>query len=65
MLILVARRLESCIRTTDMVARFGGDEFAILLDGVQDPTVAMTVAFPSTPAIKDGAAVLTFLRATT
>ena len=44
LLILVARRLESCIRQTDMVARFGGDEFAILLDGVQDPTVAMTVA---------------------
>ena len=28
----VARRLRSCVRTTDMVARLGGDEFVILID---------------------------------
>jgi diguanylate cyclase (GGDEF)-like protein/PAS domain S-box-containing protein len=34
----VGERLKRCIRETDMVARFGGDEFAVLQDDISDVT---------------------------
>jgi len=36
LLCAVADRLKSCVRDTDMVARFGGDEFAVLQDDISD-----------------------------
>ncbi len=44
LLATVARRLEACVRPDDTVARFGGDEFAILLDGVRDISEATRTA---------------------
>lgn len=36
LLITIARKLQSILRSTDLVARIGGDEFVILLDEIKD-----------------------------
>ena len=40
----VARRLESCLRVSDTAARIGGDEFAVLQQGITDLDGAATLA---------------------
>jgi len=40
----VAKRMRSCIRDSDTVARYGGDEFVALLPSVASETLALEVA---------------------
>jgi diguanylate cyclase (GGDEF)-like protein/PAS domain S-box-containing protein len=44
LLVHVARRLRSCLRSADTAARLGGDEFGVLLEGVPDLDQAVSVA---------------------
>lgn len=44
MLNTLAQRLKNCVRLEDTIARFGGDEFAILLEGINGAEEAALVA---------------------
>lgn len=44
LLISISRRLESVLRLGDTIARFGGDEFVILLEEINSPEDAIKIA---------------------
>jgi diguanylate cyclase (GGDEF)-like protein len=44
LLTAVARRVLSSVREGDLVARYGGDEFVVLLQGLESPEVAYGIA---------------------
>ncbi len=45
LLVAIARRLQSAMRESDLVARFGGDEFLVLADRLDDVTDAGQLAW--------------------
>jgi diguanylate cyclase (GGDEF)-like protein len=52
-LVSVAQRLRRCLRAEDTAARFGGDEFTILLENVTDASHAVRVADQITQALSE------------
>jgi diguanylate cyclase (GGDEF)-like protein len=50
---MIGAKLKSCIRDCDTLARWGGDEFVLLLPGLQDSSTAITVAQRCLAALKE------------
>lgn len=43
LLATIATRMQSCVRTSDAVGRMGGDEFAVVVEGLTDPSHVQNV----------------------
>jgi diguanylate cyclase (GGDEF)-like protein/PAS domain S-box-containing protein len=52
LLLRVAQRVRACVREDDTVARFGGDEYVIVLNQIYDATEALEVAQRITAALQ-------------
>ncbi len=48
----VARRLESCLRQSDSIGRWGGDEFVVMLEGIRDRSDCTAVTRKISQALK-------------
>jgi len=53
LLISIAERLKECLRHNDIVARFGGDEFVILLNDIREKSCAKVIAEKILKSLKE------------
>ena len=53
LLMTVAERLKECVRPGDVVSRFGGDEFSLLIGNLADPDIALRVADRVTESLRE------------